>query len=49
MLSNLLTALGVFLIGFAIATVSPWWAVVYAGAVFLAVGAAVGRAGEDAG
>lgn len=44
MLSNLLTALGALLVGLAVAHVSPWWAVVYAGVVFLLVGAALGRA-----
>ena len=44
MLSNLLTLLGTLLIGLAVANLSPWWAVVYAGAVFLAVGASLGRA-----
>lgn len=48
MLSNLLTLLGVLLIGFAIGHVSPWWALVYAGAVFLCVGATLGRSANEA-
>lgn len=46
MLSNVLTALGALLLGAAIAHVSPWWALAWAGVVLVLAGAALGREGE---
>lgn len=47
MLSNSLTALGALLVCLAVAHVSPWWALVYAGVVLVLAGAALGREGES--
>jgi len=47
MLSNSLTVLGALLVGLAVAHVSPWWALVYAGVVLVLAGAALGREGES--
>lgn len=48
MLSNLATFVGVLLLGLAIAHVSPWLAVLFAGLVFVAVGRAL-ASDEDTG